>query len=56
MVEEVRGTAKPKWEIKVYIVLRLPLDNQEIPVVRMDRHEAECEFKVSLGHKRPGTQ
>ena len=49
-LQKERGTAKPKWNVKVYIVLRLLIYTQKVPVFEVDWHQA----KVCLAIKLPG--
>ena len=56
LVKKERGTAKLKWKIKVYLVLRLPVYTQKVPVFRVDWHQAKGRFQVRFGHKTPSTQ
>ena len=51
-----RGTAKPKWEVKVYVVLRLPVYDQQVPVRGVDWYKAKGRFQVRFGHKTPRAQ
>ena len=48
LVKKERGTAKPKWEVKVYIVLRLPVYAQQVPVRRVDWYKAGSHFDISI--------
>ena len=56
LVKKERGTAKPKWKVKVYVVLRLPVYAQKVPVLGVDCHKAESRFQVRFGHKTPRAQ
>ena len=56
LVKKERSTAKPKWKVKVYIVLRLPVYTQKVPVFGVDWHQAKGRFQVRFGHKTPRTQ
>ena len=42
-------SAKPKWEVKVYVVLRLPVYTQKVPVFGMDWHQTKGGFQVRFG-------
>lgn len=52
LVKKERGTAKPKWNVKVDVVLRLPEYTQKVPVFRGGLASGESLF----GHKTPRTQ
>ena len=56
LVKKERGTAKPKRKVKVYVVLRLPVYAQKVPVFRVDGDQAKGRFRVRVGHKTPSTQ
>ena len=56
LVKKERGTAKPKRKVKVYVVMRLPVYTQKVPVLGVDWHQAKGRFQVRFGHKTPRTQ
>ena len=56
LVKEKGGTVKPKWKVKVYTVLGLPVDAQNVLVIGMDWHEAKGSFQICFGHKTPRAQ
>ena len=56
LVKKERGTAKPKWEVKVYVVLRLPVYAQQVPVCGVDWYKGKGRFQVRFGHKTPRAQ
>jgi len=56
LVKKERGTVKPKWKVKICVVLRLPVYAQEVPVLRVDWHKAKGKYQVCFGHKTPRAQ